>query len=162
MGSVKLRARRLWLWFALLLTTAGVVVGFTPVVAGGASASTAPVMYGVPYGHIGSNFVHGKVRPSGDLWWTGDGSAWFVFHRWSSWGQSNAWDSATLHYRSCWGSCMRYNTVHATLHLYRVRTHNGHPYFTRLSFTLAHNVPGLVSHRLVFCSRGSPAWYAFC
>jgi hypothetical protein len=36
------------------------------------------VAYGVPYGYARSNFVHGKVRPTGILTWTGDGSSWFV------------------------------------------------------------------------------------
>lgn len=38
------------------------------------------VMYGMPAGRTGSNFVDGKVRPTGKLLWTGDGSAWFVIH----------------------------------------------------------------------------------
>ena len=55
-----------------------------------ASASSVPVAYGVPYGHTGSNFVHGKIRPTGTLMWTGDGSAWFTIHSWSSWSHKGA------------------------------------------------------------------------
>src|SRR6266446_6025471 len=84
-----------------------------------ASASSLPMAYGVPYGHAGSNFLHGEVRPTGDLYWTGDGSAWFVIHSYSSWSGSDAWGSATVHVRSCWGSCFRYKTEHTTLHFYR-------------------------------------------
>ncbi len=124
-----------------------------------ASASSLPVVYGVPYGHSGSNFVDGKVRPTGDLTWTGDGSGWFIIHSYSTWSGSGAWASATVHARSCWGSCFRYKTEHTTLHFYRVRTHNGQRYFTRLHFSLKHKVAGLGSSTLRFFSHGIPAWY---
>jgi hypothetical protein len=124
-----------------------------------AAVTRVPVVYGVPYGHARSNFVDGKVRPTGILTWTGDGSSWFVIRSYSSWSSSNAWGSATVHVRSCWGSCFRYKTEHTTLHFYRVRTHNGHPYFTRLHFFLRHKVAGLGSSTLKFYSHGLPAWY---
>jgi len=124
-----------------------------------ASASSVPVVYGVPDGHAGSNFVHGKVRPAGTLMWTGDGSAWFRIHSWSSWSAKGAWGSATVHVRSCWGNCFHYKTEHTTLHFYRVRTHHGQGYFARLHFHLAHKVAGLGSGTLRFFSSGTPAWY---
>jgi len=126
-----------------------------------ASVSTSlPVAYGVPYGHPGgSNFVDPRIRPTGMLMWTGDGSGWFIIHSYSSWSGSNAWGSATVHVRSCWESCFRYKTENTTLHFYQVRTHNGRRYFTRLHFSLAHKVGGLGSSTLKFFSRGSPAWY---
>ena len=55
-----------------------------------AAAARIPVVYGVPYGHAGSNFVDGKIRPTGLLGWTGDGSAWFVIRSYRSWSTSNA------------------------------------------------------------------------
>jgi hypothetical protein len=124
-----------------------------------ASASSVPVVYGVPDGNSGSNFVHPKVRPTGLLVWTGDGSAWFRIHSWRSWSGTGAWGSATVHVRSCWGNCFHYKTEHTTLHFYRVGTHNGHRYFTRLHFHLAHKVAGLGSGTLRFFSHGTPAWY---
>jgi len=142
-----------------VLTAAVAVLAGIGLVFVTASASSLPVAYGVPYGHAGSNFVDGKVRPTGDLTWTGDGSAWFIIHTYSSWSGSNAWGSATVHVRSCWGSCFRYKTEHTMLHFYRVRTHNGRPYFTRLHFSLRHKVAGLGSSTLKFCSHGIPAWY---
>jgi hypothetical protein len=131
-------------------------IGLTSVTA---SASRLPVAYGVPYGHAGSNFVHGQVRPVGDLTWTGDGSAWFIIHSYSRWSGSSARASATVHVRSCWGSCFRYKTEHAALRFYRVRAHDGQRYFTRLHFSLAHKVAGLGSSTLRFFSHGTPAWY---
>jgi len=142
---------------AVLALAATVTVAGPAAVA--ASASSVPVAYGVPYGHTGSNFVHGKVRPTGKLMWTGDGSAWFHIHSWSWWSGKSAWGSATVHVRSCWGSCFRYKTEHTTLHFYRVGTHNGQGYFTRLHFYLAHKVAGLGSGTLRFFSHGTPAWY---
>ena len=125
-----------------------------------AQASTLPVVYGMPYGHVGgSNFHHGKVRPTGNLTWTGDGSGWFTINSYQSWSGSNAWGYATVHVRSCWETCFQYKTERATLHFYQVRSHNGQHYFTRLDFSLAHKVAGLGSSTLKFYSRGVPAWY---
>lgn len=145
---------------ACLVMATGLAAGLTS----SAQASAPPVVYGVPYAygatHPGSsNFVDGKVRPTGPLVWTGDGSDWFVIHRYRSWSSSNAWASATVHLRSCWGSCFQYQTENTTLHFYRVRTHNGHPYFTRLYFSLRYKVAGLGSSTLKFYSHGTPAWY---
>ena len=97
--------------------------------------------------HI-SNFHNGKVRPTGKLVWTGDGSGWFTINSWSSWTASNGWGFATAHVRSCWGTCFKYATEHTTLHFYQVSSHNGQHYFTRLHFSLAHNVGGLGSSTL--------------
>ena len=127
-----------------------------------AQASTLPVVYGVPYGRSsaqGSNFINGKIRPTGMLMWTGDGSGWFTINSWSSWTGSNAWGSATVHVRSCWGACRQYATEQTTLHFYQVSSHNGQHYFTRLHFSLAHKVAGLGSSTLQFYSHGNPAWY---
>jgi hypothetical protein len=149
---------------AALVTSVAVLagIGLSSVPASASvpeSASSLPVVYGVPFGHTGSNFVHGRVRPTGLLVWTGDGSAWFVIHSYSSWSRSNAWGSATVHVRSCFGSCFRYKTEHTRLHFYRVGTHRGRRYFTRLHFSLKHKVGGLGSGTLQFFSHGSPAWY---
>lgn len=144
---------------AAMVLAAFVTMTVTGLAAVPASASSAPVAYGVPYGHSGSNFVHGKIRPTGKLVWTGDGSAWFTIHSWSDWSRRNAWGSATVHARSCWGSCFHYKTEHTTLHFYRVRIHQGHRYFTRLHFHLAHKVAGLGSGTLRFFTHGIPAWY---
>lgn len=121
-----------------------------------ASASARPVVYGVPYGHSGSNFVHGKVRPTGLLVWTGDGSGSFIIHSWSTWAGSGAWGSATAHIRSCWGSCHRFKNERTTLHFYRVRYHNGHAYFTRLHSHPKHKVP--YTSTLTFYSHSLVAW----
>lgn len=137
--------------------------------AGGLSATTAPasastaairvVVYGVPLGHDGSNFVHPRVRPTGLLDWAADGSHYFIIHTWRTWSQAGATGSATVHFRSCWGSCMRYKAAPVTLRLYRVRRHDRQWYFTRLRFTLAHRVRGIRSGVLRFSPRGLPAWY---
>jgi len=141
------------------LTVTVAILAVTGMTFAPVSASSLPVAYGVPHGHTGTNFVDGKIRPTGNLTWTGDGSAWFIIHSYSSWSGSNAWGSATVHARSCWGSCFRYKTEHTTIHFYRVRTHNGQRYFTRLRFYLAHKVAGLGSSTLRFFPRGIPAWY---
>jgi hypothetical protein len=135
------------------ITVAG--IGLAP-----AAASSRTVAYGVPYGHSGSNFVHGKVRPTGLLVWTGDGSAYFVIHSWRTWRHLNARGSATVHVRVFPG--MHYRKEHTALHFYRVRVHDGHRYFTRLHFALAHKVAGVGSATLKFCPHGSPAWYYSC
>jgi hypothetical protein len=121
-----------------------------------ASASAGPVVYGVPLGHLGSNYVHGKVRPTGPLVASGDGSLGFTIHSWSTWSGSGAWGSATEHVRTCWGSCHRFAAVHTTLHFYRVRYHNGHAYFTRLHSHPKHKVP--YTSTLKFYSQGLVAW----
>lgn len=151
---------------AAIMVIAGIVVSteatsaVAPAVASAvATAARLPVVYGVPFGHPGSNFVHGKVRPTGKLMWTGDGSAWFVIHSYSNWARAGARASATVHVRSCWGSCFRYKTEHTALHFYRVRTHGKRRYFTRLHFALRHKVAGLGSGTLKFYKRGIPAWY---
>jgi hypothetical protein len=144
---------------AAVLAVAATVTVTGPVAVPASASSVPVVVYGVPDGHTGSNFVHGKVRPTGELVWTGDGSAWFRIHSWSNWSRAGAWGSATVHVRSCWGSCFHYKTEHTTLHFYRVRTHNGDRYFTRLYFHLAHKVAGLGSGTLRFYSHGTPAWY---
>ena len=125
-----------------------------------AQASTLPVVYGMPYGsgseHI-SNFHNGKVRPTGMLMWTGDGSGWFTINSWSSWTGSNAYGSATVHVREF--PSFKYATEQTTLHFYQVSSHNGQHYFTRLHFSLAYKAAGLGSSTLKFYTSGSPAWY---
>ena len=143
---------------------AGLATGLAAGLASSGQASALTVVYGVPYAysatHSGSsNFADGKVRPTGLLYWTGDGSGWFVIHSYSSWSGSNAWASATVHVRSCWGTCVQHQTENTTLHFYRVETHNGHRYFTRIYFSLRHKVAGLSSSTLKFYSHGTPAWY---
>src|SRR5262249_61241832 len=123
-----------------------------------AAATKPPVVYGVPDGHVGTNFVHGRIRPKGLLEWTGDGSGWFVIHSYSSWRRWNAWGSATIHVRTGQPG-FHYRTERTRLHFYRVRTHRGHLYFTRLHFALRHKVAGVGSGTLRFCSHGAPAWY---
>jgi len=144
---------------ARLAAVLAVAIVSVSAVSAQASASTLPVVYGMPYGHVGSNFVHGKIRPLGILSWTGDGSAWFVIHSYNWWSDRSAWGSATLHARSCWGPCFRYATEHAKLHFFRVRIHRGQRYFTRVRFILRHKVAGLTSATLRFYSHGIPAWY---
>ena len=129
-----------------------------------ASASSLPVVYGMPYAygalHPGiSNFHGGKVRPTGELVWTGDGSGLLFIHSYSSYSSSGAWASATMNVRICWGSCMTNATEPVTLHFYRVETHNGQKYFTRLAFYLRHKIGGLGSSILKFYPSGTPAWY---
>ena len=145
------------------LSAAAMVAAAIAVGSGAASAEATaarlPVVYGVPFGHLGSNFVDGKIRPTGKLVWTGDGSAWFVIHSYSRWTADGAWASATVHARSCWGGCFRYKTEPTTLHFYQVRRHDKQRYFTRLHFALRHKVAGLGSGTLKFYKRGTPAWY---
>ena len=51
--------------------------------------------------------------------WTGDGSAFFKLHSWSSWTSAKGHGSATLYARSCWGSCYKYVSEHAAVTFYR-------------------------------------------
>lgn len=48
-----------------VLVTAVTVLGGTAFAAAPTSASVLPVAYGVPNGHLGSNFVDGRIRPPG-------------------------------------------------------------------------------------------------
>jgi hypothetical protein len=121
-----------------------------------ASASSVPVVY--VNGQGGSNFVHGKVRPTGNLYWTCDGSGWFTMHSWNSWTGTNARGSATGHLRAG-GINSPVKTVHTTLHFYRVRTHKGQRYFTRLHFTFKHKLDGIRSATLRSYAHGCSAWY---
>ena len=75
---------------APLIGIAAVLLAAAGLIAFPASASPVPVVYGVPYGHAGSNFADGKVRPTGRLKWTGDGSAWFTIRTYSSWTATGA------------------------------------------------------------------------
>lgn len=160
-GEFRMKITALVSTGAIVLTTA-LSAGAALVPAASASASRTPVAYGVPYGvpygslSGGSNFVHAKVRPTGKLYWTGDGSAWFSrMRRWASWSASGARGSATAK----WLSANRKHVyaTHAALHFYRIRTHQGHPYFTRLHFSV---IPGhgLKSATLKFFPHGL-AWY---
>lgn len=124
--GIAMRARRSVPGIAVVAAIGtAVLLASTAPVSSAASAAAVPVVYGVPYGHTGSNFVDGRVRPTGMLMWTGDGSAWFVIHSYSSWSGAAAFASATVHVRSCWGACDRYKTEHTELHFYRVGTHDG-------------------------------------
>jgi len=147
---------------AIMIGIAMIAAGISLASPSASAASRPVVVYGVPYGHLGGNFVHPRVRPIGMLMWTGDGSAWFIIHSWRTWSSAGATGSATVHVRSCWGNCRRYKTEATTLHFYRVLWHDGRRYFSRLHFALAHKVAGLGSSTLMFCARGVPAWYYRC
>jgi hypothetical protein len=146
---------------ALAVACAGSACVTAPAVAAARTALAVPVVYGVPYGHVGNNFVHGKVKPTGLMEWTGDNSAWFVIHSWSRWATWNAYGTATVHVRTGQPG-FHYRTETTRLHFYRVRIHRGHRYFTRLHFALRHKVAGLGSGTLRFCPRNSLAWYYTC
>jgi hypothetical protein len=157
-SALRAGARARVITAALVAAVLAAGIGLAPTAA---SASSRTVAYGVPYGHAGSNFVDGRVRPTGRLLWTGDGSGWFVIHFWRTWRQFNARGSATIHVRDGQPG-FHYRTEHSALHFYRVRVHNGHRYFTRLHFALAHKVAGVGSGTLKFCKHGEPAWYYSC
>jgi hypothetical protein len=149
---------------AAALVSAAALVGGAAATAAPASASASAarvVVYGVPLGRDGSNIIHPKVRPTGLLEWAADGSHYFIIHTWRTWSPAGASGSATVHFRSCWGSCMRYKTAPVTLRFYRVLRHGGTRYFTRLHFTLAHKVKGIRSGTLRFspvvCRHGTSA-----
>ncbi len=147
----------------LLITASALAMSLAFAVPAALASGRPVVVYGLPDGHLGgSNFVHGRVRPTGMLMWTGDGSGYFIIHSWRSWSSTGAWGTATVHARSCWGGCWKYKTERTVLHLYKVQTHRGQRYFARLRFHLAHKVAGLRSSTLRFCPRGSPAWYYSC
>jgi len=97
-----------------------------------ASASSLPVVYG-GFG-LHSNFVHPKVRPTLIAGLVQDGSQWLTTRSWRRWSSTSAMATGKLHYRSCWGSCMRFKTVRASISLWRVRIHRGTRYFTRLRY----------------------------
>jgi hypothetical protein len=133
-------------------------VGLSITGAGSATAATVPVIYVNAHPGGGSNFVHGKVRPHGNLYWTCDGSGWFTLRSWSGWSASNAWGKATTHLRSGPVTSPA-RTSPSTLHLYRVRTHDGQRYFTRLHFTLTRPLFGVRSGTLRAYQHGCSAWY---
>jgi hypothetical protein len=102
-----------------------------------ASAASRPVVAYEP-----TNPPHFKsvVRPSS--WFLTKGPATQFRHaRWSSWGNSTATGTATM-YIIDFGT---HNEGRVTLRLYRVRTHNGVRYYSRLRVSGARTENGVWS-----------------
>jgi hypothetical protein len=126
--------------------------------------SVRPVIYGLPDGAATapwSNFIHPQVRPTSPraarntVTLVADGE-WIVLRSWSSWRSASAYGSGTLYVRKLGGGPVRSSP--ARIHLYRVRRHDGRPYFTRLHFALRHRVYAQRSSTARFSPRFQPAW----
>lgn len=126
--------------------------------------SIRPVIYGLPDGAAtapGSNFIHPQIRPTSPraarntVTLVADGE-WIVLRSWSSWRSASAYGSGTLYVRKLGGGPVRSSP--ARIHLYRVRRHDGRPYFTRLHFALRHRVYAQRSSTARFSPRFPPAW----
>jgi hypothetical protein len=103
-----------------------------------ASASSAPavrhfrlpVVYGLPIGHLhGTNFFSPRIRPTGAMSFTADGSGYMVMHSYSRWTRSAGVGTATTYaFRS--GHTIK--GPRTMIRFFRVRTHHGQRYFTRV------------------------------
>ena len=94
--------------------------------------SRLPVVYGLPVGNInGSNFFNPRIRPTGRMYFTADGAGFMVMHSYSSWTAVRGVGTATTYGRISVNP-VRYRTHRTAIRFFRVRTHNGHRYFTRV------------------------------
>ena len=142
-----------------------VTAGYVPAQAGmSGTASPLPVIYGLPDGATGSpwsNYVKPQIRPTSAIAGRNtvtlvfDGE-WIVFRAWSTWKSANAYGSGTLYVRKLGGGPVR--SSRASIHLYRVERHDGRRYFSRLHFTLRHQVYAQMSATAKFSPRFPPAW----
>lgn len=144
---------------ALAVAVTGLVVPAT-----GAAAAPLPVVYGLPDGATKApwyNYVDPQVRPTNaagarnTVTLVFDGE-WIVFRKWTSWKSANAYGTGTLYVRKLGGGAVRSSP--ASIHLYRVKRHDGRRYFTRLHFTLRHKVYAQRSATAKFRPRFPPAW----
>jgi hypothetical protein len=122
------------------------------------AARARPVIYAAGQGGRHDNFVQPATEPIGLIDFTGDGSVYLTVISWKHWNSSLASGQGKLHVRSCWDTCRRYKTEVAAVRLFRVRQHEGHKYFTRLRYQVAHKLAGVGSRTLEFHSHGAPAW----
>ena len=128
------------------------------------SASSLPVIYGLPDGATKApwyNYVNPQVRPTSPvaarntviLVWDGE---WIVFRKWSSWRPANAYGMGTLYVRKLGGGAVKSSP--ASIHLYGVKRHSGHRYFSLMHFTLKHKVYAQGSATAKFNPRFPPSW----
>jgi len=114
-----------------------IAAGFASVLAcvGAASAAQAqpapriahpPVVYSQP----GWRGPQVKPRHFYDI--TGDSSEWLNTASWRYWTGVSASSAGRYGYRTCFGSCDKTRTVPAAITVWRVRSHHGRRYFTRL------------------------------
>ena len=122
------------------------------------AARSRPVLYGAHKSGRHDNFVQASTRPLGVVDFTGDGSVYLTVTSWKHWNSTLATGQGLLHVRSCWGQCAAFKTEKAVVHLFRVRQRQGHKYFTRLRYEVAHKVAGIGSRTLEFHPHGAPAW----
>jgi hypothetical protein len=147
------------------LIMVGPELALVPAQAGtSATASPLPVIYGLPDGATGSpwsNYVNPQIRPTSAIAGRNtvtlvfDGE-WIVFRAWSTWKSANAHGSGVLYVRKLGGGPVR--SSRASIHLYRVKRHDGRQYFSRLHFTLRHQVYAQRSATAKFSPRFPPAW----
>jgi hypothetical protein len=122
------------------------------------AARSRPVLYGAHKSGRHDNFVQASTRPLGVVDFTGDGSVYITVTSWKHWNSTRATGQGQLHVRSCWGKCAVFKTEKAAIRLYRVRQRQGHKYFTRLHYAIAHKLAGVGSRTLEFHPHGAPAW----
>ncbi len=134
---------------------AAIAIGFTAAFisagAGGmgavsaASATSAPVMYGSDGGGP-PGWSHGKVRP-GAIYFGAGGDLFVRPLKWAKWG-SYARARGTRRQNSCVPTCSRGTFINsqASVTLWRVRTHKGHLYYSRMTLSWTHNGSHKVSY----------------
>jgi hypothetical protein len=148
------------------------IAGAIIVLAGSASAAALirsaasdtsrppPVVYGFD-GHAG--WAHGEVRPRAVYFGAG-GSLFVRGLSWASWNQAAAHGDGTRWADSCVPTCAAgsFAKSAARITLWRVRDHDGQPYFSRMTVTWQ---AGSKSYRQIFYwSRGAgtsalPFWH---
>lgn len=125
-----------------IIAVAAVIVGLLGGTPGTDAASASlmpaaphsrlPVVYGLPVGNInGSNFFNPRIRPTGRMYFTADGAGFMVMHSYSSWTAVRGVGTATTYGRISVNP-VKYRTHRTAIRFFRVRTHNGHRYFTRV------------------------------
>ena len=117
--------------------TLGGMAATTTVAAASATTAAVSQQHKTTVDYVYDGFTHPRVRPHGiSAYFSGDGSLYLTTSSWNGgWGHAAAYGAGWLHWRVCWGSCMRYKSAFTYEALYRVGHHNGQPYFTRLKVT---------------------------
>lgn len=117
--------------------------GAAPRAAASVTASAAPAASRLPVAFDCQGWQHGQVRPA-KIALSCFGSVVLDMSRWKYWtGKSARSATATLGVDDCKPDCVsgKFRQYAATVVLYRVRSHQGTRYFTRLRIQYRHGGP---------------------
>jgi hypothetical protein len=144
-----------------VIVLGGLAAGTVLIRSGASGASSAPpVAYGFD-GHEG--WAHGEVRPRAVYFGAG-GSLFVRGLSWASWNQAGASGRGIRWADSCVPDCAAgsYARSSATITLWRVRDHDGRPFFSRM--TIIWSVDGALRRQSFRWSTGTgssavPFWH---